>query len=150
MGKAPSQTLTIRKATYRDIPALVGLAETLLPGEASSKQRVRVLSRSMKDPDYDVLTAQVGGASAGFIDLWIFPDFAEGSDIAIIQNLVVAPAFRGRGIAHALVMRGVELAKKRGAKEVHVSTEMRNKRAISLYREHGFSKLYAFLEKSPL
>lgn len=140
----------IRKGTNRDILKLVELAEVLLPGEASHAQRDRVLESSLRDPGYDVLIATASGEVAGFVDLWTFPDFAEGSNISIIQNLVVAPRFRGRGIADALVKRVVKLAEKRGAKEIHVSTSMRNKKAIALYRKHGFTKLHAFLEKSPV
>ncbi len=104
----------------------------------------------MEYPSYDILVAIAGRAIAGFVDLWTFPDFAEGSNISMIQNLVVGSRFRRRGIADALVKRVVKLAKKRGAKEIHVSTTTRNKKAIALYRRNGFTKLHAFLEKSPV
>ena len=120
-----------------------------MPDVASHARRTSVLGRSLRDPDYDVLVALVGSQVTGFVDLWTLSDFVEGSNISIIQNLVVEPRFRGLGIADALMRRVLNLARRRGAREVHVSTEMRNKKAISLYRKHGFTKLYAFLEKSP-
>ncbi len=104
----------------------------------------------MGDPCYDILVAIAGGEIAGLVDLWTFPDFGEGENMSMIQNLVVASKFRLRGIADALVKRVVKLSKKRGAKEIHVSTSMTNKKAIALYRKHGFTKLHAFLEKSPV
>lgn len=139
----------IRRGTKRDIAKLVALAEVLMPGEASHAQRTRALGHGLGDPGYDVLVATVGSQITGFVDLWTFPDFVEGSNMSIVQNLVVEPRFRGLGIADVLMRRVLRLARRRGAKEVHVSTEMGNKKAISLYRKHGFTKLYAFLEKSP-
>ncbi len=70
----------------------------------------------MRDPSYDILVAIAGRAIAGLVDLWTFPDFGEGANMSIIQNLVVASRFRRRGIADALVKRVVKLAKKRRAK----------------------------------
>ena len=119
-----------------------------MPDEASHARRTSVLGRSLRDPDYGVLVALVSAQVIGFVDLWTLSDFVEGSNVSIIQNLVVEPRFRGLGIADALMRRVLNLARRRGAGEVHVSTEMRNKKAISLYRKHGFTKLYAFLEKS--
>ena len=133
----------------QDVAKLVALAEVLMSDEVSRAARTRALGRSLGDPDYDVLVATVGSQITGFVDLWTFSDFVEGSNISIIQNLVVEPRFRGLGIADALMRRVLNLARRRGAREVHVSTEMRNQKAISLYRRHGFTKLYAFLEKSP-
>jgi ribosomal protein S18 acetylase RimI-like enzyme len=104
----------------------------------------------MGDPSYDILVATAGREIAGLVDLWTFPDFGEGANTSTIQNLVVASKFRRRGIAYALVKHVVKLAKKRGAREIHVSTSMRSKKAIALYRKHGFTKLHAFLEKSPV
>ena len=104
----------------------------------------------MADPSYDILVAAAGREIAGLVDLRTFPDFGEGASTSMIQNLVVASKFRRRGVADALVKHVVKLAKKRGAKEIHVSTSMRNKKAIALYRKNGFTKLHAFLEKSPV
>ena len=110
---------------------------------------MRILASSMENPSYDIFVATARRKIAGLVDLWTFPDFGEGANMSMIQNLVVASKFRRRGIADALVKRVVKLAKKRGAKEIHVSTSMRNKKAIALYRRNGFTKLHAFLEKSP-
>jgi len=146
----PSQTrFKIRKGTRQEVAKLVALAGVLMPDEASHVQRTRVLGLSLVDPDYDILVATVGSQVTGFVDLWTLSDFVEGSNISIIQNLIVEPRFRGLGIADALMRRVLKLARRRGAREVHVSTEMKNKKAFSLYRKHGFTKLYAFLEKSP-
>jgi len=146
----PSQTpFKIRKGTKEDVAKLVALAEVLMPDEASHARRTSVLGRSLRDPDYDVLVAVIGSQVTGFVDLWTTSDFVEGSNMSIIQNLVVEPRFRGLGIADALMRRVLNLARRRGAREIHVSTEMKNKKAISLYRKHGFTKFYAFLERSP-
>ena len=111
---------------------------------------MRVLAGSMGNPGYDILVAAAGREIAGLVDLWTFPDFGEGANTSMIQNLVVASKFRHRGIADALVKRVVKLARKHGAKEIHVSTSMRNKKAIALYRKNRFTKLHAFLEKGPV
>ena len=52
--------------------------------------------------------------------------------------MYVRPAFRGKGIASALIEAVIEQAKKRGATQLHLGAETTNKAAVALYQKHGF------------
>ena len=58
-----------------------------------------------------------------------------------ISNLAVHPEHRRRGIAHRLMLEGMELAGKRGAKRVSLEVRSRNLAAQKLYEKLGFSKV---------
>ncbi len=130
-----------------DVPRLAKLADELLPSEASTEKRTNTLKRSLENPNYDLFVGTAGGQVVGLLDLWSFPDFGEGSDLCVIQNLIVTSNFRRRGVAGALVEKALAQARRRRAREVHVSTTFRNKAALRFYRKHGFTKMHAWLER---
>ena len=146
----PQPRLAVRRARRGDLPAISKLLEELLLGEVTVNKRSKILHRSLRDKRYDILVAVSDRSVVGVVDLWTFPDPGEGAELSTIQNMVVARKCRGRGIANPLVEGAIELARKRGAKEIHVSTMPRNARAIALYRKHGFSNQSLLLEKSPV
>ena len=136
----------IRLADEGDLPALIALADELAPGEADAEKRVNVLMQSLRDPDYDLLVADVEGEIVGFIDHWVIHDFVHGAKMGYVQNLYVAPNYRRRGVGSRLLQEIIERAKAKGVLEVHVSTEFENKPAIELYKKQGFLREYLQLE----
>ncbi len=58
-----------------------------------------------------------------------------------ISNLAVHPHHRGRGIAHRLMMEGMELARKRGGQRVSLEVRTGNVAAQQLYQKLGFIKV---------
>jgi ribosomal protein S18 acetylase RimI-like enzyme len=89
----------------------------------------------------------VSGEIVGFIDLWVIHDFCHGGMLSYIQNLYVAPKYRGLGIGSHLLQKIIGRAKERGAVEIHVVTRFDNERAIQLYKKHGLTKESLQLEK---
>ncbi len=142
--------VVVRRGRRGDVPAVAKLLEELLPGETSLRKRENILVRALRDPRYDVLVAVSGETNVGMVDLWTFPDAGEGGELSTIQNMVVTRRYRGMRIADLLVERVVELAQRRRAMEIHVSTEFQNRRAIALYEKHGFTNRSLWLEKGPL
>jgi ribosomal protein S18 acetylase RimI-like enzyme len=63
---------------------------------------------------------------------------AEGGRAALFEDLVVHPAFRGRGVATALVKFVIEQAQRQGLLRLTLLTDMQNERAQALYRRLGF------------
>jgi ribosomal protein S18 acetylase RimI-like enzyme len=55
-----------------------------------------------------------------------------------LRPIVVAPSWRGTGIASRLVERLFEDARCRGFSAMHLFTELDNKRARTFYEKHGF------------
>jgi hypothetical protein len=137
----------VRRANASDVSVLAGLADKLIPGEASKSDRVRVLTRSLRRSNYSLYVAEEERRLLGFVDLWFFPDFAHGGKMGIIQNLFVDRTFRRRGIGDLLMRRVTHRASELKLKELHVWTTFRNRAAISLYRKHGLTRKSLLLER---
>jgi len=137
----------VRPADASDVGALAGLADKLIPGEAPTYERIRVLRRSLRRSDYFLYVAEEETRILGFADLWVFPDFAHGGKMGIIQNLFVDRRFRRRGIGDLLMRRVTRRASELKLKELHVWTTFRNRAAISLYRKHGLTRKSLLLER---
>ncbi len=59
---------------------------------------------------------------------------------AEVLTLAVAPEFRGRGLARALMAAALGVARQRGAAEAFLEVAVDNAAAIGLYRALGFSQ----------
>jgi len=137
----------IRPANESDIRSLSRLAAKLMPREARRSDRIRVLSRSLRKPNYHIYLAEVEGRAVGFVDLWVFPDFAHAGMMGIIQSLFVDREVRRRGIADLLMKRVINTARGLKLKELHVWTSFNNRAAISLYLKHHLAKRSLLLER---
>jgi len=138
--------LRIRPADENDVPTLVTLAEKLMPKMASTRKRMSMLRRAMRSPDYELLVAELNGEIVGFIDRWDVYDLAEGAILSSVGNLYVIPRLRRRGVGGELLRKIVKSAKRKGTREIHVTTRLNNKPAIDLYEKHGFVKRNLQLE----
>jgi len=139
--------LKVRRANEGDILALSMLTEEFMPEGATTEKRVRILRKALKNPNYELLVAEVEGEIAGFIDQWVICDFAHGAKPSYIQNLYITPKHRRKGIAGRLLQEIIRSAENEGVLEIHVVTEFENKPAINLYRKHGLVKESLQLEK---
>jgi RimJ/RimL family protein N-acetyltransferase len=83
--------------------------------------------------DKEVIVARIDGVVVGraILDAVFYP-FAE------LENLVVSPAYRGRGVGSAIVRHAVETAARAGFLAIHAQTFKNNVPAHRLYARHGF------------
>ncbi|MFQ5758141.1 MAG: GNAT family N-acetyltransferase [Candidatus Bathyarchaeia archaeon] len=137
----------IRRANERDITILSMLAEEFMPEEATGEKRLEILRKALKNPDYELLVAEVEGEIAGFIDQWVIHDFAHGAKVSYIQNLYVTSKHRRKGFGSKLLEEIIKNAKNKGVLEIHVVAEFGNKPAINLYRKHGLVRKSLQLER---
>lgn len=84
---------------------------------------------------YCVARCKSDGNLAGFAGIMIIADEAE------LLNIAVAHEYRGRGIGRELLERMIAEAGRHGARRLLLEVRISNERAISLYRNHGFTKL---------
>ena len=136
----------VRPAIASDVRVLAELADKLIPREARTSDRIQVLIRSLHKPGYYLYVAEKDGRLVGFVDLWVFSDFAHGGRMGIIQNLFVDRPVR-RGIGDLLMKCVMRRASQVRLKELHVWTSFRNHAAISLYRKHRLTKRSLLLER---
>ena len=87
-----------------------------------------------------IFLAQIDGAPAGFIQL--YPSFTStgAARIWILNDLFVAPASRGQGIAGLLLERAAGFARETGAVRLGLSTAVTNHAAQALYERHGWKR----------
>ena len=66
----------IRRADEDDVSGLMLLAKEFMRGAATDEERLSILKSSLRDPDYELWIAEIGGNIVGFIDLWTIRDFS--------------------------------------------------------------------------
>jgi GNAT superfamily N-acetyltransferase len=136
-------SVLVREAAVTDLDALRDLFVHLQPvrpwREDQDAQARAMLAAIVADPNRRLLVAEVDGAVAGMIDVIVVPNL--NRDLrpwVTMENLAVAPAYRRRGLARALVGQGVEVAKSLGCYKVQFQSGARRTQAHALYESMGF------------
>jgi mycothiol synthase len=78
------------------------------------------------------ILAQFSGIPVGFLTAEVF------SGLAWISQVGVAPAWRGKGLAKALIVETLQHFREEGFKEVALHVNVNNPQAINLYSQLGF------------
>lgn len=140
-------SIRIRSANEKDLQNLIILAEEFIPGEVDSRKRMQMLKKALRNPDYELLVAEIEGETVGFIDRWIIYDFTHGGKLGYIHNLYIRSKHRRKGVASRLLQVVMKNARKENVSEIHITTRFDNKPAINLYKKHGLVKEHLELER---
>lgn len=81
-----------------------------------------------------ILVAAEGAQVRAYLDQETQPD----QGIAWIHHLVVAPGYRRRGLASALLARGIQQARQEGMAQLMTAVQSKNHPGISFLQRHGF------------
>jgi len=84
---------------------------------------------------------------AGMISMVFYSSALHRKGTALINELIVAPGYRSKGIGTQLLMHCVDLSQKRGFDEIEVGVEIANTGAAAFYRRNSFDKEYILLGK---
>ena len=128
-----------------------GLEPALPEGRAVADVYVAFMFARCAEWDGAVFVAEEDGAVVGFVCVWarVPPDDpSELRSYAHVSDLVVLPAWRGRGIGRALLARGETYARTRGAERLRIGVLARNEGARRLYLTSGFREVYVLLTKA--
>jgi GNAT superfamily N-acetyltransferase len=134
----------VEPATDGDIPALCELLALLFAQEAefapdASAQR-RGLAGIIGDPRIgSILVAREDGAAVGMVNLLFTVSTALGERVALLEDMVVAPAARGRGVGAELLAHAIAHARARGCRRITLLTDGANEAAQRFYARHGFA-----------
>lgn len=120
----------IRRATLRDVPALLAL-ETLFVSDRMSARSIR---RFIASPRARVFVAARGEQVLGNLVLLL----RAGSRRARIYSVVVSPQARGLGLGNRLVEAGERAAKREGRNAVSLEVRADNTAARALYARRGY------------
>ena len=87
-------------------------------------------------------------ASEGFVGCT--QGLLTGHRFGMVQNIGLAPAYRGRGLGSALLSAALTGFKKCGATRAALEVTASNEAAIHLYRKFGFANFRPFYKPTPL
>lgn len=133
----------IEKATLDDIPHLCELLNLLFSQEADFQPDVEKQSSGLREiirnPEVgSILVLRDASTVAGMVNILYTVSTACGGRVAIVEDMIVRPENRGRGMGSLLLSRAVEVAKAADCLRITLLTDRTNDSAISFYKRHGF------------
>jgi GNAT superfamily N-acetyltransferase len=139
----PRDLVRVREARGADVEAMVELLGYLFKQErdfspATTKQR-RALEIILAQPAMGRLFVLTRGAKIlGMVSLLFTISTAEGGKAAWLEDLVVRPDHRDKGLGTRLLRAAVDWARKEGLTRITLLTDTDNAHARRLYMRHGF------------
>jgi len=143
--------MRIRLATVEDLPALMRLMQRVVPlmqegGNLQWDETYPNRAVFQRDIDMDQLwVAEAGGSIVGLAAITKDqePEYAQvGWDVnepaVVVHRLAVDPAFRGAGIAAALMQKAEKVAADRGVTVLRVDTNAQNAATQRLFPKLGY------------
>lgn len=135
--------LTVRQAETNDIPELCALLEILFSIEedftADSRKQRRGLELLINSGQALVLTARYGDRIVGMVTVQILISTAEGGKVGLVEDLVIAPEFRGRAVGSVLMDRVMEWAHDYHLTRLQLLADTNNHPALAFYRATNWS-----------
>ncbi|WP_437678470.1 GNAT family N-acetyltransferase [Sorangium sp. So ce131] len=146
MNQAPI-TPTLRRAVEADLPAVIhlfsipdeGNLKTDHPGPPLDLRYREALAAIAEDPNNGLFVAEVEGRVAGAFHLTIIQYVANhGGRVAQIENVIVDPNMRSRGLGEAMMRWAIDEARRRGCFRVQLTSNKVRRRAHRFYERLGF------------
>ena len=123
-----SQKLVLRRFEAADVPAVIVIERRVFTDPWTEE----FFRGELRQPLLHARIAELDGALAGYSLAWL------GEGVGHLGNLAVAPEFRRRGVARALIEDLQAAARARGVARVALEVRGSNFPAQWLYRAHGF------------
>jgi ribosomal protein S18 acetylase RimI-like enzyme len=144
------QPITVRRARSADLERLVPLFEGYRafykrePNEASARE---FLSHRLAREDSVIIVAVDGtGKGAGFVQLYPVFSSLQMRPAWILNDLFVAPDYRGQHLSRTLMNTARDYAQKTGAASITLETAPENRTARALYESLGYKLEQSFLQ----
>jgi len=129
--------MIIRSAQSEDVEALANLmAELGYP--TSSEQMRRRFKAISGDPSNATLVAEREGKVLGMVGLRIERSYGSDDSYVQIRDFVVGSEHRGKGVGRTLLSAAEDWARRRGARDVMLTTHKRRTDAHRFYRSMGY------------
>lgn len=138
-------TVNIRRAEAADVGALCDLLAELFQQEAEFAANRQLqstgLSKIIEDESIGIiLVAESDTGIVGMVNLLFTISTALGGKVALLEDMVVDPAFRGQGLGSILLDSAVELCRKQDCKRIALLTDDDNIAAQRFYERKGFRR----------
>jgi len=134
----------IRRAREGDEARCAELLEILFSQElefsADAEVQSRALSMITGNPELGrIFVAEIDGVIEGMVMLLFTVSTFLGKKVALLEDMVVAPAWRGKGLGTLLINRALDFARREGFGRITLLTDRDNDAAQQFYRAQGFS-----------
>lgn len=134
-----TKEITIRLAGYNDLDALVTLLQTLFALEEdfsfNEKNQRHGLTLMLDNARGIVLVADQGGKIIGMCSGQLVISTAEGGPAALVEDVVVLPGHRGKGVGRLLMESIGDWARKNHALRLQLLADQTNSSALDFYRK---------------
>jgi GNAT superfamily N-acetyltransferase len=134
---------TIEPATADDIPNLADLLALLFiqeadfrPDREKQERGLRLLIESQSTGV--IFAARDGDQVVGMVSLLFTISTAEGGPACWLEDMVVRPDRRRRGLGTRLLRHAIDYARIHGFSRITLLTDKVNAGAIRFYEQHGF------------
>lgn len=140
-GHAPDDAITL--ADRDDIPALCDLLGVLFSQEAEftpdRQAQATGLGRIIDDPAVgQILVFRENGVPVAMVNLLYTVSTALGARVAMLEDMIVHPGARGRGVGSRLLEYAIGVAGDAGCRRITLLTDATNLAAQRFYARHGF------------
>ena len=133
----------IRPARREDLAAILALyADLETDGKVLALPAAEsILERMQRYPNYTVYIAVVEDQIVGTFELLIMDNLAHmGAPSGIVEDVVVHPAWRGRGIGKQMMLFAIEQCRQAGCYKLALSSNLKREAAHRFYEALGFQK----------
>lgn len=134
--------VNVRKATTEDLEAVAKLFDQYRQfyGQAANPELARSFmhARLKEGSSLVLIAADEAGNVFGFTQLYPLFDSVGATKSFVLYDLFVAPAARRWGVARALMLNAVDVAKELGAGRMELQTAKDNAPAQKLYEGLGW------------
>ena len=131
----------VRQAQSDDLPAILRLLATMHDEHTppADDERTRLFAECLAQADRWILVSGLDAAVLGTVDLVVVQNLSRGcSPWSTVENLVVDPAFRRRGIATVLMQEALRLARLAGCYKLQLVSNEYRSAAHDFYVDLGF------------
>ena len=136
--------MKIIKATIDDIPELCNLLSFLFVQEAEFRPNQSLQSDGLRQiidfPERgQILIFRKEASVIGMINLLFTISTVLGGRVAILEDMVVHPNYRGRGVGSKLLRAAIDFAESAGCRRITLLTDQTNESAQRFYQRHSFT-----------
>jgi ribosomal protein S18 acetylase RimI-like enzyme len=139
----PNPEVRIRPAIPDDIPPLCDLLALLFAQEADfspdAARQERGLRLIIEQPQAGrIYCATKGDSIIGMVSILFTVSTAEGGQAATLEDMIVHPGWRHRGIGERLLQEAIHFAREAGCRRITLLTDVANTSAARFYGRAGF------------
>lgn len=137
--------IRIEQATNEHIPQMADLLAVLFSEEAEFRpdreKQIRALRMIVSAPERgNIFVATEEDEVVGMMSLLFTISTAQGAPACWLEDMVIRPEHRGKGIGTKLLSHAVAYAKSNGFTRITLLTDRTSDKSIHFYERHGFQR----------